>query len=47
MRQQPQTSTTNNPTNGTGIYQSNQQFQNNSPQQHSLQSLLLAYQPLL
>ena len=38
MRQQPQASTANNPANGTGIYQSNPQFQNISPQQHSQQS---------
>ena len=38
MRQQPQASTASNPANGTGIYQNNPQFQNNSPQQCSQQS---------
>ena len=37
-RQQPQAPLTSNPANGTGIYQNNSQFQNNSPQQHSQQS---------
>ena len=37
-RQQPQASSASNPTNGTGIYQNNSQFQNYSLQQHSQQS---------
>ena len=37
-RQQPQASPASNSANGTGIYQNNSQFQNNSPQQHSQQS---------
>ena len=37
-RQQSQAPPASNPANGTGIYQNNSQFQNNSPQRHSQQS---------
>ena len=40
-RQQSHAPSIGNPTNGTGIYQNNSQFQTHSPQQHSQQSAFM------